>query len=61
MIGRRLHRYAIAAGVPAPEVGMSQHVEATGKAKTMMHRTLDMTADSMVAEGIATREQIAEA
>ena len=61
IIGRSLYRYATEVGVREPQLSMAQHVEATGEAKTMMWRTLDATADSMVAEGVATREQIAEA
>lgn len=61
IIGRRLYRYATEVGVREPQLSMAQHVEAAGEGKTMMWRTLDATADSMVAEGVATREQIAEA
>ena len=60
-IGRRLHRCATDAGVPAPELSIAQHVEAAGEGKTMMWRTLEATADAMVAEGVATDAQIAEA
>jgi ubiquinone/menaquinone biosynthesis C-methylase UbiE len=60
-IGRRLHRCATDAGVPEPELSIAQHVEAAGEGKTMMWRTLEATADAMVAEGVATDTQIAEA
>jgi 2-polyprenyl-3-methyl-5-hydroxy-6-metoxy-1,4-benzoquinol methylase len=59
--GRKLHRYALEAGVAAPQLRVVQRVDAAGEAKTMIHRTLLATSDAMVAEGVATREAIAEA
>jgi ubiquinone/menaquinone biosynthesis C-methylase UbiE len=59
--GRKLHRYAIEVGVPAPELSMVHHAEATGEAKTMMYRTLLATADAIVGEGVKTREEVDQA
>ena len=59
--GRKLYRYAVEAGVAAPELRVVQRVDASGEAKTMIHRTLLATADAMIAEGVATPEAITEA
>jgi ubiquinone/menaquinone biosynthesis C-methylase UbiE len=57
--GRKLYRYVIEAGAPAPNVSVHQRVDATGDGKALPHLTLAATADAIVAEGMATPDEIA--
>jgi SAM-dependent methyltransferase len=59
-IGRRLYRYFLAAGIPAPQVKLVQPVH-EGEARTLAWSTLDATADAIVAEGLATADELAAA
>lgn len=59
-IGRRLYRYFLAAGLPAPHVKLVQPVH-EGEAKTLAWSTLDATADAIVAENLATPDELATA
>jgi SAM-dependent methyltransferase len=56
--GRKLHRLFADAGIPAPEVTVVQRADVTGEAKTLPHSTIALTADGIIAHGIATREQV---
>jgi len=58
--GRKLYRSFLAAGIPHPEIKLVQPVH-RGEAKTLAWSTLDATADAIVSEGIATRDQITAA
>ncbi len=60
-IGRKLHRYFVAAGAGAPEVAIVQRVEIEGETTSLAHSTLAASADAIVGEGLATSEEIAEA
>jgi ubiquinone/menaquinone biosynthesis C-methylase UbiE len=59
-IGRRLYRYFLAAGIPDPQVTLVQGVH-EGEAKVLAWSTLEATADAIIAEGLATRDQVADA
>ena len=59
-IGRKLYRCALAAGIPHPQVRLVQPVH-QGEAKMLMWSTLEATADAVIAEGLATRDQITTA
>lgn len=59
-VGRRLYRYFLAAGIPAPRVQLVQPLH-EGEAKVLAWSTLDATADAIVAEGLASADQLADA
>ena len=61
LMGRKLHRYFTDAGIPEPSVGVVQNVHRTGEAKMLPHSTVEATAEAIVAEGVATAEQLREA
>ncbi len=61
LMGRKLHRYFTDAGIPEPSVGVVQNVHRTGEAKMLPHSTVEATAEAIVAEGVATAEQVREA
>ncbi len=58
LMGRKLHRLFTAADIPAPTVTVVQRADVTGEAKTLPHSTIDLTADAIVANGIATRDEV---
>jgi len=58
--GRKLYRSFLAAGIPQPEVRLVQPVH-RGEAKALAWTTLDATADAIISEGIATKDQITAA
>jgi ubiquinone/menaquinone biosynthesis C-methylase UbiE len=60
-IGRKLHRYFAAAGIPAPELTISQRADTVDEAKTLPQYTVEATADAIVAAGIASADQVREA
>jgi SAM-dependent methyltransferase len=55
--GLRLWSRFAAAGIPAPEHAVAQSSR-TGEAKSLAWSTLEATADAVVGEGIATREEV---
>jgi ubiquinone/menaquinone biosynthesis C-methylase UbiE len=59
-IGRKLHRYAMAAGIPDPQVRLVQPVH-QGEAKMLAWSTLDATAEAIISERLATEDQITAA
>ena len=59
-IGRKLHRYFLAAGIPAPQVSLVQPVH-QGEAKLLAWSTLEATAGTTLADGLATPDQITAA
>ena len=61
LIGRKLYRYFREAGIPGPQVNIVQLAHAAGEAKTLTALTLEATADAVVAEGIASRHEVAAA
>jgi SAM-dependent methyltransferase len=58
--GRRLYSHFLAAGIPAPRVRLVQPVY-EGEARTLAWSTLEATADAIVAEGVATADELAAA
>jgi ubiquinone/menaquinone biosynthesis C-methylase UbiE len=56
--GRRVPGYFREVGVPEPSVAIKQRLEQSGEGKSMPHSTIETTADAIVEEGLATREQI---
>jgi SAM-dependent methyltransferase len=56
--GRKLHARFLEAGLTAPEVRVAQRVDASGEAKTMPFRTIETTAETIRAEGIATEAEL---
>jgi ubiquinone/menaquinone biosynthesis C-methylase UbiE len=61
LLGRKLHRYFSAAGIPAPELTVVQRADIAGEAKTLPHSTVQATADAIISEGVASAEQVAAA
>jgi ubiquinone/menaquinone biosynthesis C-methylase UbiE len=59
-IGRKLHRYFLASGIPDPHMILVQPVH-QGEAKTLAWSTLAATADAILAEGLATADELAGA
>jgi ubiquinone/menaquinone biosynthesis C-methylase UbiE len=57
-IGRKLHRYFCEAGIPSPNLHLTQVVNYTGEAKSLALSTLEATADAMVAEGLSTDVEV---
>jgi SAM-dependent methyltransferase len=58
--GRRLYRYFLAVGISAPRVRLVQPAY-EGEARMLAWSTLDATADAIVAEGVATADELTAA
>jgi SAM-dependent methyltransferase len=56
--GRKLHRRFLAAGIPRPDLSVSQLTSVDGESKLLPHSTIAATADAIVDEGIATRAEV---
>ena len=56
--GRKLYAGFLAAGIPAPEVHAVQPVWTAGEGKTLAWSTLEATADAIVAERVATAQEV---
>jgi SAM-dependent methyltransferase len=56
-IGRKLHRYFLAAGIPAPQVTLVQPAQ-DGETKLQAWSTLKATANAILANGLATPDQL---
>ena len=52
-VGRKLFAYFLEAGIPAPELTLTQRVDSDGDAKTLPLLTLDAIADTLLADGIS--------
>jgi ubiquinone/menaquinone biosynthesis C-methylase UbiE len=57
-IGRKLHEYFLAAGISRPSMRLVQRANADGEGKTVPLLTMDATADAIVAEGIASEDEV---
>ena len=57
-IGRKLYAYFLEAGIGRPEIKVVQPVSIEGEAKSLPWTTLDATADLIVAESIASRDEV---
>lgn len=55
---RRLFRYFLAAGIPRPKLKLAQTVHDAGEAKTLAVVTLAATADAIVAENLASEDEV---
>ena len=60
-MARKLHAYFMRAGIGRPEVQVNQPVYIEGEGKTLPWTTLEATADLIVAESIASREDVEDA
>ncbi|MDA4123720.1 MAG: class I SAM-dependent methyltransferase [Thaumarchaeota archaeon] len=59
--GRKLYSYFLEAGIPSPDVSLVGSIHYEGEEKALPLSTLEATTDSIVSEGIASRDQIAAA
>jgi SAM-dependent methyltransferase len=59
--GRKLFERFLAAGVPAPDLAVVQRVDNEGEGKTMPYLTIEATAESMVAAGVASADEVTAA
>jgi hypothetical protein len=60
-IGRKLYRYFLDAGIPRPELRLSQDVGVTGDIKVLMVSTLEASADAIIDAGLAGADEVAAA
>ena len=58
LAGRKLYRYFRAAGIADPVQTISQLVDAAGEAKTLVLTTLEAIAGGILAEGLASQDEI---
>jgi hypothetical protein len=61
LIGRKLYRYFLQAGIPDPGLHVAQGADAKGEAKSVILLTLRGTAESLVSAGLASAEEVAAA
>ena len=61
LLGRKLNRYFSAAGIPDPHLDVVQLVHTSGDPKTLPLLTLEATADAVLAEGVASEEEVTAA
>ena len=59
--GRKLYAYFAQAGIPAPEVNLVQRLHTADEGKMLALSTLDATADAILAEGVATPDEVTAA
>lgn len=59
--GRKLYAYFLALGIPDPEVSLAQPVYLRGEGKTLAWSTLDATREAIVAEGVASSDEVTDA
>lgn len=60
-MGRKLYASFLAAGIPGSHVAVAGSAWTEGEAKTLAWSTLDATAEAIVSEGIASRDEVASA
>jgi ubiquinone/menaquinone biosynthesis C-methylase UbiE len=60
-IGRKLYEYFLDAGIPTPHVALVQSVSPGGETKELAWSTLYATGEAVVAEGVATADELAAA
>src|SRR5258708_6232147 len=58
LTGRKMTRLFRDAGIPEPEVTVAQRAYRTGEAKSLPYLTVEATRDAIVAEGIATDDEV---
>jgi SAM-dependent methyltransferase len=59
--GRKLYGGFLAAGIPAPEVGLVQPVWTGGAGKTLAWSTLEASAEAIVADRVASQDEVTAA
>ena len=59
--GRKLYAFFLAAGVPDPQVALIQPVWLREEGKTLPWSTLDATTEAILAEGLATKDEVTAA
>jgi len=59
--GRKLYWYFLEAGIPTPHVDLVQACYISGDGKELAWSTLDATGEAILAEGLATSEELAAA
>jgi ubiquinone/menaquinone biosynthesis C-methylase UbiE len=59
--GRKLYRYFREAGIPEPQMALVHTVHTSGEGKTLTLSTLEATAEAILAEGIATDDELRSA
>lgn len=57
-IGRKLYEYFLNAQIPRPSIRLVQRADVDGEAKTLPLLTIEATADAIVAEGIASEDEV---
>jgi 2-polyprenyl-3-methyl-5-hydroxy-6-metoxy-1,4-benzoquinol methylase len=57
-IGRKLYRYALAAGIPAPHMSLVCPLYTAGEGKALALSTLEATTEPILAAGIATADHL---
>lgn len=59
--GRKLYGGFLAAGIPAPEVGLVQPAWTEGEGKTLAWSTLEASAEAIVADRVASQDEVTAA
>jgi|HubBroStandDraft_6_1064221.scaffolds.fasta_scaffold03794_3 ubiquinone/menaquinone biosynthesis C-methylase UbiE len=59
--GRKLYSYFLEAGIATPQIALVQSVFASGDGKELAWSTLDATREAIVAEGVASSDELAAA
>jgi ubiquinone/menaquinone biosynthesis C-methylase UbiE len=59
--GRKLYSYFLEVGIPQPDLKVVQLVHAVGEAKALRLLTLEAIADQLLAEALATKQEIEDA
>ena len=59
--GRKLFRYFLEAGIPSPRLRLAQGADTAGEGKTLALTTLEATAGAIIAEQIASADEVSSA
>ena len=59
--GRKLYSYFLEVGIPTPQMALVQSVLTSGESKELAWATLDATGDAILAEGVATSDELTAA
>ena len=59
--GRKLFRYFLEAGIPSPSLRLAQGADTAGEGKTLALTTLEATAGAIIAEQIASADEVSSA
>jgi hypothetical protein len=60
-MGRKLHRLFLEAGIPGPEVRLTQNVSTSGEAKMLPAVTLAAMSDSILSAGLSSEDELTRA